>query len=629
MRKLFLLSALSALAFCSCTKEMWTLQQEQATDSLLATYYSPLLFRGCDDSGNIAIFSFSDGSSIEIDRNSTAVFSASDGVFPSVTSHNGKWKINGISTGIPLTESLGNLKSKLVCMAYDCNALYIYMSNGKTLHIPSTIEGSLWAFSFNKEDNPQLASTLHCDISGFTISGMLERGDFSNKMCPDISYRGKSISVNGEPQRNRRSRQSFAGTVEYVLTLFDDSKLTYKVKLSEAYPSIWLYTEGGKEIEKGTYTTGSIRISDPLKCYWDKEEFKTQIQIRGRGNSTWHNFPKKPYRIKLQEKEAIFGMPANRDWALLANYSDKSLLRNQLAMKVSEICGMSWTPKIFNVDVFLNDEYIGSYDFTEHKEVSKHRVNINTSVGDCYLEIEAKKDKPVCFDTRMKIPIMFSAPEQPSAALKEEIIRYFSDFETALSSPYFSDPIKGYRSFVDIDSFINNYIIQELSKNIDADLFKSLFLVKRKEGKLEFYHVWDFDLAFGNCNYLNAHEAVPTGPEGWYIRNHTQEGINTGWYYLMFKDPWFEAQLKEKWMTVYPQLKTIPEEIRCLSHQIFGSAGRNFSRWQILDSYVWPNVVWLGSYDKEVDYLLDFYSRRLEWMNNQILSASGTPLPKN
>lgn len=577
MRKIFLLSILSVLAFCSCTKEMWTLQQEQTTDSLLATYYSTLLFRGCDDRGNITVISFSDGSSIEIDRNSTAVFSASDGILPSVTSHNGKWKINGTSTGIPLTESLGNLKSKLVCVAYDCNALYIYMSNGKTLHIPSTIEGSLWAFSFNKEDNPQLASTLHCDISGSTISGMLERGDFSNKMCPDISYRGKSISVNGEPQRNRRSRQSFAGIVEYVLTLFDDSKLTYKVKLSEAYPSIWLYTEGGKEIEKGTYTTG----------------------------------------------------PANRDWALLANYSDKSLLRNQLAMKVSEICGMSWTPKIFNVDVFLNDEYIGSYDFTEHKEVSKHRVSIDTSVGDCYLEIEAKKDKPVCFDTRMKIPIMFSDPEQPSAALKEEIIRYFSDFETALSSPYFSDPIKGYRSFVDIESFINNYIIQELSKNIDADLFKSLFLVKRKEGKLEFYHVWDFDLAFGNCNYLNAHEAVSTGPEGWYIRNHTQEGINTGWYYLMFKDPWFEAQLKEKWMTVYPQLKTIPEEIRCLSHQIYGSAGRNFSRWQILDNYVWPNVVWLGSYDKEVDYLLDFYSRRLEWMNNQILSASGTPLPKN
>ena len=236
--------------------------------------------------GNVAVISFSDGSSIEIDRNSTAVFSASDGVFPSVTSHNGKWKINGTSTGIPLTESLGNLKSKLVCVAYDCNALYIYMSNGKTLHIPSTIEGSLWAFSFNKEDNPQLASTLHCDISGCSISGMLERGDFSNKMCPDISYRGKSISVNGEPQRNRRSRQSFAGTVEYVLTLFDDSKLTYKVKLSEAYPSIWLYTEGGAKIEKETYTNGSIRISDPLKCYWDKEEFKSQIQIRGRGNST-------------------------------------------------------------------------------------------------------------------------------------------------------------------------------------------------------------------------------------------------------------------------------------------------------------------------------------------------------
>lgn len=261
--------------------------------------------------------------------------------------------------------------------------------------------------------------------------------------------------------------------------------LTYKVTLSEAYPSIWLYTEGNKEIEKEVYTNGSIRIHDPLKRYWDSEEFQTQMQIRGRGNSTWYNFPKKPFKIKLKEKAAIFGMPANRDWVLLANYSDKSLLRNKLAMRVSEICGMSWTPQIFNVDVYLNDEYIGSYDFTEHKKVSKHRVDIDTAAGDCYLEIEAKKDKPVCFDTRMKIPIMFSDPEEPSAELKEEIIRYFADFENALSSSFFSDPMKGYRSFIDINSFISNYIIQELSKNIDADLFKSLFLVKRKGGKMD------------------------------------------------------------------------------------------------------------------------------------------------
>ncbi len=88
--------------------------------------------------------------------------------------------------------------------------------------------------------------------------------------------------------------------------------LTYKVTLSEAYPSIWLYTEGNKKIEKEVYTNGSIRIYDPLKRYWDSEEFQTQMQIRRRGNSTWYNFPKKPFKIKLKEKAAIFGMPANR-----------------------------------------------------------------------------------------------------------------------------------------------------------------------------------------------------------------------------------------------------------------------------------------------------------------------------
>lgn len=99
MRKHISLLILSVLAFCSCTKEIWTLQQEQATDSLLSVYYSPLLFRGCDELENVATFSFSDGSSIETDKNSTAVFSASDGNFPSVTTKNGQWRINGLSTG--------------------------------------------------------------------------------------------------------------------------------------------------------------------------------------------------------------------------------------------------------------------------------------------------------------------------------------------------------------------------------------------------------------------------------------------------------------------------------------------------------------------------------------------------
>lgn len=615
MRKLIPVVVLS-IFFWGCTKENWTPERELITDRFVAVYYSAALFRSVSDEGRMVLFGFSDDSEVCADGGVIPVFAANDGNFPDVSEKNGKWRINGKTTSVPSTIGLGNLRSKLVCVAYDCNAIVLYMSNGNRLHIPSSAEGSLWNFSFHKEDNPMLPSDLYCAVSGTSIGFEMPYGVLSSNLCPDISYRGKSLKVKGLPQRNRNSKQDFSGTVEYELQLFDDTSLTYKVSLTEPYPTVRLYTDG-KTVEKSDYVAGMIKITDPEGLYWGTEEFASGMKIRGRGNSTWTSFPKKPYKIKLDEKSGIFGAHKNRDWVLLANYADKSLMRNTLAMRMSKVCGMEWTPDIFNVDVYLNDEYMGSYDWTEHKEVAKHRVDIDVDNGDCYLEIEAKKDNPVWFDTSMNIPIMFSDPELPSESLKEEVMEWFSGFEQSLVSSYRDDPDRGYRAYVEVDSFINNYIIQELSKNIDGDLFKSLFLVKRKGGKLEFCHVWDFDLAFGNCNYLSAHAGVSTGPKGWYICNHTQEGIDTGWYYYMFKDPWFSARVKERWHEVYPALQSLPDEMRAINKRMYGSAGRNFSRWPILDQYVWPNLVWLGNYGEEVNYLLDFYTERLEWMNSQ------------
>ncbi len=588
------------------------------TSGLIDVFYSPALFQSYEEQGSVVLFGFSDGKTVDVDRTSTPVFSAMDGTFPAVERKRGFWTVNGSRSGISYDDGVGNMLSKIVCLAYDCNAVYMYMSNGNVLHIPSTEEGSLWGFSFLLEDNAFLPKTIECTVNGCRIVGDVPSGVLGHDLCPCVNYRGAAISVNSIPQRNRNSRLDFSGKVEYVLTLFDESTIKYTVTMNEPYPSIWIDTDG-KPIQHRSYSIpGKLRIVDPEHKYWSFDEFEATMQIRGRGNSTWTQFPKKPYKIKLDEKADIFGMGKNRDWVLMANYADKSLLRNTTGMMVSEICGMTWTPRVFNVDVYLNKEYIGSYDFTEHKEVAKHRVDIDVDAGDCYLEIEAKKDKPEWFDTSMGFPIMFSEPEHPSAAVKNEIIQYFHDFELALKSPYFADPQKGYPAYVDVDSFINHYIIQELAKNIDADLFKSLFLVKRKDGKLEFYHVWDFDLAFGNCNYLNAHQGVSTGPEGWYIRDHTQQGINTGWYYYMFKDPDFAAKVKSRWIELYPELAKVPEVIYHIYEQMRGSAGRNFDRWDILDKYVWPNKVWLGSYPDEVDYMLEFYTQRLEWMNSEI-----------
>ena len=140
-------------------------------------------------------------------------------------------------------------------------------------------------------------------------------------------------------------------------------------------PTVYIDTKGAGIYDKENYVDGTIIIKDPHKLYSDVAEFSAAMGIRGRGNSTW-SFPKKPYKVKLKEKASIFGMGADKEWALLANYSDRTLMRNILAMKLSEICGFSWTPHMYSVHVYLNNKYQGVYTLCEHKKVHKDRVDI-------------------------------------------------------------------------------------------------------------------------------------------------------------------------------------------------------------------------------------------------------------
>jgi len=292
-----------------------------------------------------------------------------------------------------------------------------------------------------------------------------------------------------------------------------------------------------------------------------------------------------------------------------------------VAMQLSKMCRFSWTPAMISVDIYLNDIYQGVYTFSEHKKVSSERVNINTDQGDFYFEIEQFQDNPVSWNTSIyKIPLMFDDPEEPGKDAIAEGKKVFSDFEQALSAESFADPDKGYAAHIDVESFINNYIVQELTKNIDGDLRKSTFLTKTVGGKLEMYHIWDFDLALGNCDYFASEVGMPisNGYSGWYVRDFSHAGYQTGWYYRLFQDPAFVGKVIDKWNRLYPLFKIgIPEFIESQYSMMEASADDNFVTWDILSSYVWPNVVVTGSYRSEVNYLKNFFLQRLEWMNSE------------
>lgn len=377
-------------------------------------------------------------------------------------------------------------------------------------------------------------------------------------------------------------------------------------------PVIYIDTNGKGIYDKENYVDGTITIQDHYKLYSDVTDFTAEMGIRGRGNSTW-GFPKKPYKVKLKEKASIFGMGADKEWVLLANYSDRTLLRNIVAMRMSEMCGFAWTPHMYSVHVYLNKTYKGVYTFCEHKKVHKNRVDIDVDAGDVYLEIEQQQDETTCWWTGMGVPMMFSDPEVPSDELLAEVKQWFADFETALYSDYLADPERGYAAYIDVDSFIDFYIVQEMAKNTDGNLRKSSFITKKKGGKLQMYHLWDFDLTFGN-NGWNLHE-----PEGFYVFTHKSDCTpGDNWFNRMAKDPAFVQRLKARFNELVPQLQTIPAFIDEQARILDKAEDLNFQVWDINESVDWLNCPSLGSYEAEVEFLKDFYTKRLEWMRREI-----------
>ena len=379
-------------------------------------------------------------------------------------------------------------------------------------------------------------------------------------------------------------------------------------------PTVHITTEGGKPVDsKDNYVKAAFRFEDPSRFYTDEESLELTGRIKGRGNTTW-GMPKKPYRIKLDEKAHVFSRWGNKDWILLANYSDKTLLRNIMAMEISRICGMSWTPMMLSVEVYLNGQYQGVYAFSDHKEIAGHRVNIEVAKetdleGGYYLELEEAMDEPVCFKTVWDTPVMFHEPEQPTAAQQKYVKDWFDGYEHALEKVQGQHDYS-YRNYIDVPSFINYYIIQEITKNPDGNVRKSTYLTKEKGKPLEMYHVWDFDITLGNCDYTNFEK-----PEGWQMRY-------VKWYNQLFFDPAFKKAVVDRWNELYPTLLTQVPAFLDRQHALMaGAEARNFDRWKILGVKVWPNYYFFPTYEEEYAFLKEFYEARLAWLNDRINAA--------
>ena len=520
-----------------------------------------------------------------------------------------------------------NYTSGVLMLYITLFSLFISCSDSSDVELSSisTIE----SFSFQSNLNANLDEDVVGTISDNNITLLIPYNVSANRLIATFTYSGVTIQIGGKEQASGVTVNSFDKPVVYTVVAENGTKVNYTVTVtnkSSGIPSVYINTEGGAPIlDKENYVEATIKIDGDGKY----DNFEGKTSIRGRGNSTWE-MPKKPYKLKLDKEAPLFGMNSHREWAVLANYFDKTFLRNITAFEISRIAEMSWTPSSVSFELYLNEAYQGVYAMTEQVRVSKERFDIElvkptdisgeALTGGYFLELDFHFDETYKFKTeRAKLPIMFKDPKKPTVEQFNYVQSYYNLAEEVLYSENYKDSENGYRKYIDVESFINYYIVQELSKNVDGNMRGSCFMAIRRNGKIEQPLVWDFDLAFGNADYITWEQgATSAGWDGWYIKTCSP------WFDRLFEDPQFVEELKDRWNELKPQLDKLPSFIKEHALMLDDAQTRNFSTketngagWDI-NKVDWNTSRVSGSYKAEINYLVTFVEKRIGWLDSNI-----------
>ena len=369
-------------------------------------------------------------------------------------------------------------------------------------------------------------------------------------------------------------------------------------------------------------------------------EYEGNIRIEKRGQSSLFVYPKNHYLFELvdengEDKDASFlNFPAEEDFILHGPYSDKTLMRNVLVFDIANQMGQYASRTRF-VELQINGLYEGIYVMMENIKRDKNRLDIaklraedisgDELTGGYIFKID--KDTPdwlsqydMVNNPGVKLHFQHVSPSDEDIMPEQRayIKNYVDSFERAMFNPLVPVDGKYYHDFIDIESFVDHFLLVEFAKDVDAYRF-STYLHKDKDsngGKLKCGPVWDFNISLGNGDFCSAWD-----PEGYIYYVHCGTG-NPFWWNKLFQEPRFRDHAKCRWEelreTILHQdaIFALIEENRAILNP---AVDRNFDRWPILGEYVWPNYYVTESFGSEINVLKQFIVDRLNWMDQNMI----------
>ena len=471
--------------------------------------------------------------------------------------------------GLPLLPSCVHDGDKAVLLNVLVEQTTVVLPHGGSVQLPFVVQEADYPFDLQQDVYlyPSTGSNPHTtEFSLVSVERGLEPGSYIAVLADSGLRRDYGIEV-------LIGVRDGSGVIIFSAPILccGDQAGTRGVLPRTGLPVLYVNTESDMAVTSKTEYVGmELSLLES-----EEEPLSTPVtgSIRGRGNTTW-TWPKKPYLLRLDKKASLLGMPAHKRWVLLANFMDRTLMRNLVAMKVASLTSLDWTPRCRNVELVLNGRHQGTYLLIEQVRVDADRVDIH---DDGYLlELDFHFDNQVqwmdphgsCVQMQGGIPfgVKYPDPDEITAAQLSYVKDYVARAASAVYGPDFRDPEKGYAAFLDVDSFIDYWIVFEVMGNHELGNPGSVFFHMEHDGPLKAGPCWDFD--WGVLSY-QFNPAARTG-----LLN--QQAI---WYGRLFQDPACRERVKTRFEALLPALRTIPAYIDEEAVSLQLSAASNFRMW--------------------------------------------------
>ena len=431
-----------------------------------------------------------------------------------------------------------------------------------------------------------------------------------------------------------------AGTGLYVARTFD-MRVDLPIIVVDAYGHGALSDDDRSYVDAAFMTFdasgGAVALSSPPTL-----ATRAAVHVRGQ-TSSWT--PKLPYRIELRgptdvdRDQVVLGMPAESDWVLHAPYPDKALIRNAFVYSLGRDMGMA-APRFAFAELYVNvapralasGDYAGVYLLVETIKNQKNRLDLEQLEpkdialpelsGGYIFKFELIAAAPPTLtcsgptSTCWKdLEVVDPAPLQP--AQQTWLTQYIQSFHDTLNGPGYADAAAGYAAYINPATFVDQIIIHELTRNLDAYV-RSQYFYKDRDAKISAGPLWDYDLTFDVGGLFDNRNI-----EGWqHEQSAVRDGVNNRWFQRLLTDPAFAAQVVTRWKSLRQGLLSdaqIDARIDMLSAGLANAAARNFARWPILtDAQVGPfDTPTQSTWQAQVEHMRAWAKARVAWLDTQ------------